>query len=960
MQRVFTSLFSTLSLAILSCLIPLAAKAQVTPDGTTSTTVNQNGNNYTVEQGDRIGGNLFHSFEQFSVPTSGSAGFNNAADVANIFSRVTGGDISNIDGLLSASGAANLYLINPNGIIFGENARLDLGGSFFASTADSLLFDNNAEFSAVDPQAPPLLEVSIPIGLSFRDNPGNIVNRSSAQNAEGDFVGLEVLSGSTLALVGGNINFESGIAFARGGNIELGGLSEAGIVAIEEDGGLIFSKDIAKANVSLSNFADVDVQSTGGGNITINAQNLSLESGELGRSFIRAGISSESNSAEAQAGDIIINVAENIALDNSQIINDVSSGGVGNSGDITITTSSLEVINGGEVSATTFGRGNAGSVGIEAIKNVIVDGQANIVSSINSQVEEGAEGNARGVNISATDVSLTNGGKISSDTDGQGDAGAITINAENNITLDDISENIAGSKNFIGIASGITSSSRLEAVGNAGEIAISTTNLIIDNAGQISSISGGEGNGGNINIDAREKIVISGETARGASSFIASEAIFTAVGNGGDINITTARLSLADGGSINAENSGEGNGGNISIIATEFVDVDGKDSGLGFPSRIVSSSVGSSSVNSGNISISSANLTLTNGGIIDTATTGTGNAGDINVSALKSIFISGIIERNSSGISSSATFGSGDGGNINVVADQIIIEDEGIIEASNFDNLGLTEPGTGEPGNIVIQASSLDLDRGSISAATQSPVGNGANITLASDNLTLQDNSLISARAFENASGGNVTINADEGFILAFPNGNNDIVANAQQGNGGKIDIDTQAIFGLEERSSTPPNQTNDIDASSEFGLQGDFSLNTPDFDPTSGLIELPASVGDASDQISQNPCQQGVGSEFIVTGKGGLPRNPADSLGSNEVQVGLVEPLSRQEGETVSASKQLSKDRVSEAVPAMGWVFNDKGEVTLTAYSNTDTEKERSTREISHNCSISQSSANN
>ncbi len=324
MQRAFKSIFfSTLPLATIGCLIPLSAQAQVTPDGTTSTTVNQVGNDFTIDQGDRVGDNLFHSFNEFSVPTLGSALFNNASDLANIFSRVTGSNISNIDGLLSANGTANLFLINPNGIIFGQNARLNLGGSFFASTADSLLFEGN-EFSASNPQAPPLLEVSIPIGLNFRDNPGDIVNQ-----ATGD--GLQVRPGEIIALVGGNIDFEIGRITARGGNIELGGLSEAGTITFNDDGRLNFPEDVAKANINLSNAAQVDVRGTGGGSITINARNLNLQAGDFGRSRLRAGITAEdSTSAEAQAGDIMINATDNVAVDNSIISNQVDSGAVGN------------------------------------------------------------------------------------------------------------------------------------------------------------------------------------------------------------------------------------------------------------------------------------------------------------------------------------------------------------------------------------------------------------------------------------------------------------------------------------------------------------------------------------------------------------------------------------------------------------------------------------------------------
>ena len=137
--------------------------------------------------------------------------------------------------------------------------------------------------------------------------------------------------------------------------------------------------------------------------------------------------------------------------------------------------------------------------------------------------------------------------------------------------------------------------------------------------------------------------------------------------------------------------------------------------------------------------------------------------------------------------------------------------------------------------------------------------------------------------------------------------------------------------------------------------FNGEVAINTPEVDPTSGLIELPQAVGDASDQISQNPCQQGVGSQFIVTGKGCLPPNLTETLNSDRSTVGLVEPLLRGgDEETKEQAGQPGKDSVTETVPAMGWVSNDKGEVTLTAYINTDTERRRSQqyRTACHNIS--------
>ena len=123
------------TILLFSFAIPNPVTAQISSDGSVSTTVTTNDSvNFLIENGERAGNNLFHSFSEFSIPTGGEAFFNNATDIANIFSRVTGGSISNIDGLIRANGSANLFLINPSGISFGKNASLSIGGSFFATT----------------------------------------------------------------------------------------------------------------------------------------------------------------------------------------------------------------------------------------------------------------------------------------------------------------------------------------------------------------------------------------------------------------------------------------------------------------------------------------------------------------------------------------------------------------------------------------------------------------------------------------------------------------------------------------------------------------------------------------------------------------------------------------------------------------------------------------------------------
>ena len=971
---VFKALFVLCQLTFLNLcyfwILSNRASAQVTPDASNiNTQVNQNGGVAEITGGQTRGGNLFHSFQDFSVPTGNEAFFNNANDISNIFSRVTGGNISNIDGAIRNNGSASLFLINPAGIIFGNNARLDIGGSFLASTSSSILFEDG-EFSAVDNLNEPVLTINAPIGLGFRDNPGDIVNRSFAQNSAGEFAGLEVTSGNSLTLAGGNINFEGGNLTASGGNINLGGLFQAGRINFNEDGSLSFPENVTRGNITLSNASEIDVRSSGGGNINVNARNLNLEEGESGVSRIRAGISPDSTLADAQAGDIVIDTTGNISLNEGRITNNqdgignsgnifiatdslslqngsdigsntlgqgnagsvnitttgnitadgeslegipsgitsiVNPGATGNSGGVTITTSNLNLTNGGVVDTSTLGQGDTGSVNITATENITADGEspggfnsgiaslvnpgaegsaggvtistsnlsltngggvsssilgqgnagavsitategitadgedsASFPSGITSLVNPGAEGDAGGVTISTNNLSLTNGGRVDASTLGQGDAGSVNITATENITVDGensggfssgiinvvnpgvegdaggitISVNnldltnggqvsagtfgrgnagainitatgdiTANGENSDGIPSNITSQVTSEAEGDAGGIDISANSLSLTNGGQVSAGTFGRGNAGTINITATGNITADGENSGGFPSNITSQIGSGAEGDAGGIDISTNNLSLTNGGQVSAGTFGRGNAGAINVTATGDITADGEDS-RGFASGIANGVNTEAEGNAGGVTISSGNLNLTNGGQVDSSTGGQGNAGNINVNTTESIAISGASENTRSGLFANTAIGNGNGGNVNVVTDQLTIGDRGTIEASNFDSFGVVPSGTGEPGNITIEANSIDLtDSARIEAASQSATGVGANVDLiVADNIALRNNSFISAQAFNNADGGN--LNIDTNFIVAFP-GDNDIVASAEQGQGG-------------------------------------------------------------------------------------------------------------------------------------------------------------------------------
>ncbi|BBD64194.1 filamentous hemagglutinin outer membrane protein [Nostoc commune NIES-4072] len=185
-----------------------SALAQIVPDKTleTNSVVIPSPNFDLIDGGTRRGANLFHSFEQFNVKEGGRASFSNPSGIKNIISRVTGGNRSEIFGTLGVLGTANLFLINPNGIIFGPNAQLTIGGSFLATTANAIGFGEQGLFSASVPNSPALLTVN-PSALLFNQIARPITNQSTRATR-----GLQ-LSGNqkSLLLVGGGATRKSEI-----------------------------------------------------------------------------------------------------------------------------------------------------------------------------------------------------------------------------------------------------------------------------------------------------------------------------------------------------------------------------------------------------------------------------------------------------------------------------------------------------------------------------------------------------------------------------------------------------------------------------------------------------------------------------------------------------------------------------------------------------------------------------
>ncbi|MBF1991064.1 MAG: S-layer family protein, partial [Fischerella thermalis M48_A2018_028] len=224
--------------------------------------------------------------------------------------------------------------------------------------------------------------------------------------------------------------------------------------------------------------------------------------------------------------------------------------------------------------------------------------------------------------------------------------------------------------------------------------------------------------------------------------------------------------------------------------------------------------------------------------------------------------------------------------------------------------------------------------------------GGQGNVTLRSRDLILRRNSNITTNATGTATGGNITI--DTGNLVALEN--SDISADARGGPGGSVFISADAIFGTQfRRQRTPESDITATGASPD--LSGTVQIDTADVDPSQGLVELPENLTDPSNQIAQNPCQKGSGSSFIITGRGGLPSSPNNNFSSDNIRVDLLQPVgSSSNSQSATINQPTNQSTTQQIVPAQGWVFNEKGEVVLTAYDPNASNPQRTTQ-VSASC---------
>ena len=531
--------------------------------------------------------------------------------------------------------------------------------------------------------------------------------------------------------------------------------------------------------------------------------------------------------------------------------------------------------------------------------------------------------------------------------------GDIAINAGRNVTTGDVSSRVTGQAGFSGritifsqaggINSGTVESSSPSQAGassnfrnssititaNGGGITTNAVRSFVGTYNNNQDVStGGAGNSGNITLRARDSITVNGRIAS-----------FTGTGNagnirlraGGTIDIISARSFVGDyDGIIGTARSGEA--GDISLISRNGdIRVDRE------PGDMLAFSIDNSGSGFSEITLNARRGSVfLDGAELNTTNRGSSFAGDINVSAGNNIQI------DSSALKSEGFFGQ-----IFITAsgNEVVIRNSTLSTNKVENNLAALNPQNDQAGLIRIRGEHIDIENSGITASIEADSGRGGLVEidvlgtllrLVNNSEIPEDNPPISARAFGGANGGNVEINAENGFVLANPRANTDIIARAEGGTGGRIDITTNAIFGLEERDS--PTRLSDILADSEFGRNGEVVLDTLGIDPSRNPSELPLETVDAASLVVEGclgPNRSGVEDqgEFVQSGRGGLSSKPTDPLSGETT----TPPLATLNNEQTQSSDSIPPDvTVQRLVEAQKLRQDANGKVSLVAERST------------------------
>jgi filamentous hemagglutinin family protein len=826
-------------LAIVLCaavtLSPVVAGAQhITVDGSLSRTQTLIGPNYTIgaNLGRQLGGNLFQSFGQFGLSNGETATFSGPATVSNIISRVTGGAPSSINGAVQSTiSGANLYMVNPAGIVFGPNGTVNVSGSFHAATADYIRMSDGTRFQATNPGGS-TLSAAAPAAFGFLNARPATITMNGAT--------LGVPSGQTLGLAGGTISIGGGTLTAPNGAIRVTSVAGPGEIPVAPGNAATVT---GHGTITIADQSTLDVSSPGGqggggsvflrgGTITIDNSTLNADNfgaGPGGKIALRAdgGVTLSGGTdihadtfASGAAASIAVNTA---SLTINQALLESSSFGAGPGGNVTVNIAGNFTIDGGislstsgiETQTTLLSTGTPGNIAVTANALSVLNNAT--ISSISS----GTKGSGS-VTVAAGTVDLDNGAKIAGDTLGSGLGGTVNVSA-NTLTMSNAAQ-------ISSVATG---------TGNAGNVVVTAGSASINSVAEIQASTTGPGNAGTVNVAVSGNLTILGPAANNLFfTGIGTVANPGATGNAGTVAVTAGSLSIGGfTGEISSSTLGAGNAGDVTVNVAGPVSITGP-SGT-FPTGIVAfarSDEGRLTGAAGTVRVTAGSLSIASGGQISSTTAGPGLGGDVVVS-------SPLIDLSGTG-------------------PQITAQ----------------STGSGNAGMISVTAATVNMSGGA-SISTEALTANGGNIAIsASDLLYLVDSQITTSVKGASGNGGNIAIDPSL-FVLDHSR----VIAQAVRGHGGNITIASDQFL---------PSDDSIVSASSQLGISGTVEVIGPRVDLNGSLVVLSSELHGAA-AVLRTACEaRGARprSSLVEAGRGGLMQDvettiPALYLADRDVE---------------------------------------------------------------------------
>ncbi len=776
---------------------PAQPTGHVVLDGTLGPSGPLSGPNFNItpDLGKTVGNNLFQSFSQFNLVNGDVATFSGPVNIQihNILARVTGGNASSIDGTIHSSiQGANLYFINPFGVLFGSHAQVNVSGSFAVTSASYVKLADGGRFDAANPANDVLTAKPVSAFGFLGSAPGAITFQQSS---------LAVPAGQSFSVIGGNITLSGATIQAPGGRINLISINSAGELALDVTDlttlpdttafGSLGQITIQDANTVQST---VDASGTGGGQVvvrggTLLVQNSVVEANTLGSTdgngidinvtgdlTVNGGAITTDTSGSGNggalsitAGAITLNAEGNTV---SGILSDTEATGSGNGGNVSITTPTLDILNGARISAATGGTGNGGNVTINA-NTIDLDAQSaqgfgSPITGISVSTLNDPGGNAGSIVIQplsggALSLQIVNGAQVAAETDGNGAGGSISIVA-NSVLLDAQTAsqftgidamtfgtgqggNIQIQTGALTLANGSQLSGATFGNGGGGDITVNANTIAVQTSSSIESQTFGLGPGGNISLTATTSLILDGQQASGSPGFaeVAASNPFGLEGNApaGNITISTPLLEVQNGADISTSVLGASPGGNIVITAPTVEIANG---GQVSAATDGTGNGGNVTVNANTIDIDAQNAQGPGAPLTEIAVSSqlvdpaSGNAGNVVIRPASGLLTLQIVN---GGFISASTAGGGAGGSVNIVANSMQLDGQ---TASQFTGIQATTSGGGQGGDIQIQTGALTLANGSELSAATSGGGGGGNITVNADTIAVQSDSEINAQ----------------------------------------------------------------------------------------------------------------------------------------------------------------------------------------------------------------------